>query len=116
MEYLCTISNDDDNDSIKLFKCYNHLFMTRYNDIKYTKIKNILLESNNIESYFNIDNNLHYYKQIQVNDYADIFSTIIDRDLELTKLLPKHPSVKRKINLPEKYHKQTISKPYLELF
>ena len=90
--------------------------MTFVSGGKFLQIKYIYLESNNIESYFNIDNNLHYYKQIQVNDYADIFSTIIDRDLELTKLLPKHPSVKRKINLPEKYHKQNISKPYLELF
>ena len=108
MEYLCTISNGDDNEHIKLFTCHNHIIMNKYNDITYTKINNIILENNNIESYFNINNNLHYYKEYNVQDYMDIVSAIIERDLEIAKLLPQQPPLKRKLNLPENYHNNPV--------
>ena len=57
MEYLCTISNDYDDELIKLFICHNHIIMNKYNDIKFSKIKNVVIEKKNdiklVQSYFN---------------------------------------------------------------
>ena len=108
MEYLCTVSNGDDNEYIKLFKCHNHIIMNSYNDIRYSKIKNVLLEKNSIESHLNINNMLYYYKEYNYYSFTDIVSAIIDRDLEIIKLLPKQPSLERKLNLPRKYHHKPI--------
>lgn len=108
MEYLCTVSNDDDSEHIKLFKCHNHIIINKSNDIRYSKIKNVLLEKNHIESYFNINNNLHYYNQYLYQNYIDVVSAIINRDLELIKLLPKQPSLERKLNFPQKYHHKPV--------
>lgn len=108
MEYLCTISNGIDNEYIKLFKCHNHIILNKYNDIRYSKIKNVLLENNHIESYFNINNNLHYYKEYNYQNYNDIVNCIIERDFEINKLLPKHRSLERKLNFDKKYYHNPI--------